>query len=275
MIYYLPCLILRRVWFLTLNCYIWAYEIQNMKYLLLIVSIILFTSCQSDEKEITAQEIIDRTIEKAGGERYKKATVEFRFRDHTYKSIRNRGEFHLERNKVDSTGHYRDILSNTGYQRFQNDSLLTVPDSMVVRYSSSVNSVHYFAHLPYGLNDRAVNKEMAGEATINGQPYHQLRITFQQEGGGADHHDEFMYWIHKENYTIDYLAYKFLVNDGGIRFRVAYNPRVIEGLRFVDYKNYTIEDLDTDLEDLDELYEQGKLDMLSTIETEIINVEVR
>jgi hypothetical protein len=246
-----------------------------MKYLLLIISIFVLISCQPDEEKYTAQEIIDKVIERAGGERYKNATVEFRFRDHTYKSIRNAGAFHLERNKVDSTGHYRDILSNTGYQRFLNDSLLKVPDSMVVRYSSSVNSVHYFAHLPYGLNDRAVNKEMAGEATIKGRPYYQLKITFQQEGGGADHHDEFMYWIHKDNYTIDYLAYKFKVNDGGIRFRVAYNPRVIEGIRFVDYKNYTVRDLDTELEELDELFEEGKLDMLSNIKTEIINVEVR
>ncbi|HSI70089.1 MAG TPA: DUF6503 family protein [Gillisia sp.] len=246
-----------------------------MKYLFLLASLFFLVSCQPDVKEISAQDIIDRTIERAGGDRYRKATVEFRFRDHTYKSVRNGGEFHLERNKVDSTGHYRDILSNTGYQRFHNDSALNVPDSMVVRYSSSINSVHYFAHLPYGLNDRAVKKEMAGEATIKGQTYHQLKITFQQEGGGADHHDEFMYWIHKENYTIDYLAYKFLVNDGGIRFRVAYNPRVIEGIRFVDYRNYTVEDLNTDLEELDEMYEQGKLDMLSNIKTEIINVEVR
>ncbi|MCM4160774.1 deoxyribose-phosphate aldolase [Antarcticibacterium flavum] len=246
-----------------------------MKYLFLLLSIILISSCQRQEEEITAQDVIDRTIERAGGERFKRATVEFRFRDHTYKSIRNGGEFHLERNRKDSIGHYRDILSNTGYQRFLNDSLLTVPDSMVVRYSSSVNSVHYFAHLPYGLNDRAVNKEMAGEAVIKGEPYYQLKITFQQEGGGADHHDEFMYWIHKKNYTIDYLAYKFQVNDGGIRFRAAYNPRVIGGLRFVDYKNYTIEDLETRLEELDELYEQGQLDMLSNIKTEILNVEVR
>jgi hypothetical protein len=89
-----------------------------MKYLFVIISIVFFISCQPEAKEITAQDIIDRTIERAGGERYRKATIEFRFRDHTYKSIRNGGEFHLERNRKDLTGHYRDILSNTGYQRF-------------------------------------------------------------------------------------------------------------------------------------------------------------
>lgn len=236
---------------------------------------ILFISCQNAEKEITAEEIINKTIEKAGGERYKRATVEFRFRDHQYKSVRNGGEFYLERATKDTIGFIRDVVSNTGFKRYVNDTLVIVPDSMVTRYASSINSVHYFAHLPFALNDRAVNKELAGEAMIKGEPYHQLKITFLQEGGGADHHDEFMYWIHKENYTIDYLAYKFLVDDGGIRFRAAYNPRVVEGIRFTDYKNFSIKDFNTDLKDLDELYEEGKLKMLSTIETEILNVKLK
>lgn len=245
-----------------------------MKYLIIFLALIS-VSCQEKKDSLTAQEIIDKTIEKAGASRYKNASIEFKFRDHTYKSSRKGGEFQLERSITDSTGKYRDVINNTGFRRFINDTLATVPDSMVVRYSSSVNSVHYFAHLPYGLNDRAVNKKLAGETVIKGEPYYKINITFQQEGGGADHHDEFMYWIHKEKFTIDYLAYKFLVNDGGIRFRAAFNPRVIDGIRFVDYMNYTISNFNTKLEDLDKLYEEGKLEMLSTIKTEVISVEVR
>ena len=146
---------------------------------------------------------------------------------------------------------------------------------MVVKYTGSINSVHYFAHLPYGLNDKAVNKKMVGDAEINGMPYYQLKVTFSQDGGGTDHHDEFLYWIHKENFTIDYLAYKFHINEGGLRFREAYNPRVIEGIRFVDYKNYTQEDFNTDLCQLDELFEEGKLKLLSNIETEDVHVNLK
>lgn len=246
-----------------------------MKYIYFVLTLIFLTSCNNEDRGITAQEIIDKTIETAGGERYKRATITFKFREHLYKSRRRGGEFQLERSREDSAGLTRDVINNTGFRRYFNDSLVTVPDSMVVKYTSSVNSVHYFAHLPYALNDRAVNKEKTGETTILGQPYYKLKITFQQEGGGADHHDEFLYWIHKENFTIDYLAYKFLVNEGGIRFRVAYNPRYIEGIRFVDYENYTIEDFNTKLSDLDDLYLKGDLIRLSTIETEVLEVEVR
>jgi hypothetical protein len=246
-----------------------------MRYLLILISVVLFSSCQEDKGQITAGEIIDKTIENAGGELYRKASISFKFRENSYKSIRNGGEFILEREIKDSTGVYRDIVSNTGFQRFKNDSLVTVADTMVTKYTGSVNSVHYFAHLPYGLNDKAVNKKMVGDAEIKGEPYYQLKVTFQQEGGGADHHDEFLYWIHKNNYTIDYLAYKFHVNDGGIRFREAFNPRMVEGIRFVDYKNYTADNYDTDLCSLDELFEEDKLKLLSIIETENVQVKIK
>ena len=247
-----------------------------MKQFILLFVMVFFISCQEEKNEITAEEIIDKTIEKAGGDKYRKATIDFKFRDYTYKSIRNGGEFQLERRIVDSTGiSYRDVINNTGYQRFKNDSLIKVPDSMATKYTGSVNSVHYFAHLPYGLNDKAVNKELVGETEIAGAPYYEVKISFQQEGGGADHHDVFMYWIHKNDFTIDYLAYKFQVDDGGIRFRKAFNQRVIEGIRFADYENYSFDDFSTPLEDLDELYETGKLEFLSTIETEIIEVKIK
>jgi len=246
-----------------------------MKYLIVLILALFVISCQEEKEQISADEIITKTIENAGGDIYKRATVQFKFRENTYKSIRNGGEFQLERIVSDSAGTFRDVVSNTGFQRFKNDSLIHVPDSMAVRYSGSVNSVHYFAHLPYGLNDKAVNKKLVGDAEINGEPYYQLKITFQQDGGGAAHHDEFLYWIHKDKFTIDYLAYKFMENKGGIRFREANNLRIIQGIRFVDYNNYKIDDFTTDLCKLEELFVEGKLELLSTIKTEDVEVEVK
>jgi hypothetical protein len=143
---------------------------------------------------------------------------------------------------------------------------------MATRYSNSVNSVHYFAQLPYGLNDNAVQKELLGEATINGNPYFEVGVTFKQEGGGTDFQDKFVYWIHKENYTVDYLAYSYETDGGGIRFREAYNVRYVDGIRFADYNNYKPESLEVSLTDLDALFAKGALKLLSKIETESIGV---
>lgn len=244
-----------------------------MKYIGLVIMLFVLFSCETKEKELTTQEIVDKAIQKAGGDRYKNAEIKFEFRDRIYKSTRSENEFVLERTRIDSTGKIYDILTNSGLERLQNDSLIQVADSLVMPISNSVNSVHYFVHLPYGLNDTAANKKLLGKDSISGKEYYEIKVDFSEKGGGTDHEDEYLYWIHTKNFTVDYLAYSFEVNKGGIRFRKAFNPRRVEGIRFVDYENYKYEQLSTPLKDLDSLYEEGKLELLSKIITE--KVEVR
>ncbi len=128
--------------------------------------------------------------------------------------------------------------------------------------------------LPFGLNDEAVKKELVGKDTINDKVYHEIKVTFKQDGGGVDHEDVYMYWMKCRNFTVDYLAYRFFVNDGGIRFRKAVNPRIVEGIRFVDYENYKTDDLNTPLAQLDDLFMNGQLTKVSDIENENINVKI-
>ena len=73
---------------------------------------------------------------------------------------------------------------------------------------------------------------------------------------------------------MDYLAYSYETDGGGIRFRAAYNPREINGLRFQDYVNYKPQGLDVALKDLDYLYEQGSLIEVSKIELENVKVKI-
>lgn len=248
---------------------------KTSKFLLLAAAFIVFISCEQQEKKLTAQQIIDKAIENAGGEKYKKADIEFQFREAYYTSSRNNGYYTFTRTIKDSIGEAKDVLNNEGFTRYRGESIEKLHDTLTTAFSESVNAVHYFVQLPYGLNDAAVNKELLGVDQVEGEPYYEIRVTFEQEGGGADHEDEYLYWIHKDNFTVDYLAYRFFVNDGGIRFREAYNPRTKKGIRFVDYENYKTDDLSTPLEELDELFEAGKLLKVSTIENEIKKVEVQ
>ena len=134
-----------------------------------------------------------------------------------------------------------------------------------------VNSVVYFALLPYGLNDQAVNKIYVGQSTIKDEVYHKIKVTFNQEGGGEDFQDVFIYWVGEDDHKVDYLAYSYETDGGGIRFREAYNERVINGVRFVDYVNYKPKDIQ-DLEVLDQEFEKGNLEELSKIELTDIKV---
>ena len=238
--------------------------------------LLLLVSCTTFEERSPAEKIIDEVIEKAGGENYDRANIEFKFRNTRYTSSRNNGRYEFTRNITDSTGTtYFDVLNNKGFTRYHDNQRMILQDSLAGVYSESVNAVHYFVQLPYGLNDAAVIKELVGEDTIDGKAYHEIRVTFKEEGGGTDHEDEYLYWINKEDMTLDYLAYRFFTNNGGIRFRKAVNPRVMEGIRFVDYENYKTDDLSVKLEDLDELFENEALIKVSDIKTDILNVRIQ
>lgn len=245
-----------------------------MKYFSLLILLLLISSCQNEPGELTADAIVNKAIEKAGGEKYENMSTSFVFRKTKYTSEREGGLYEFTREFEDSLGQVRDVLSNEGFIRYRNGEREQLPDSLSTAYAESVNSVHYFVQLPYGLNGPAVQKELVSEDTVAGVPYYEIRVTFKKEGGGADYEDIYMYWIHKDNFTVDYMAYRFFVNDGGIRFRVAVNPRTINGIRIVDYENYKTDDLSTPLDKLDQLYERGELEKVSQIENEEVKVKL-
>jgi len=241
------------------------------KVVMLICYFLLF-ACRSEKPTLNAQEIIDKSIAVACSDKCEFANIEFTFRERSYVSKRNGGLFQLERITTDSTGITRDVLTNSGFQRFKNDTLISLTDSVAFKYANSVNAVHYFAQLPFGLNAPAVIKELVGEAHIKGENYYEIAVSFDEENGGKDFDDTFLYWIHKDKYTVDYLAYKYAVDGGGIRFREAYNIRVVKGIRFADYFNYKPVNLEVALSDLDEHFKEKKLTQLSKIETESVGV---
>ncbi|MCF7567962.1 deoxyribose-phosphate aldolase [Sabulilitoribacter arenilitoris] len=236
------------------------------KSFLILVIAMLFNSCEK-QKVISAQEIVDKSIEVAGGNKIKNAAIAFNFRDKHYKATRNNGVFQFERIFKDSTIVIRDVLSNDGFKRYNNNLEVKVADSMILKYLSSVNSVHYFSILPFGLNDAAVNKEYIDKVTLKGKDYHKIKVTFNQDGGGEDFEDVFVYWINAKSYKTEYIAYSYEETDGvGIRFRAAFNERYVNGIRFVDYVNYKPNNSSTSLQDLDESFEKNQLKLLSKIE---------
>ncbi|MDC7995564.1 DUF6503 family protein [Altibacter sp. HG106] len=243
---------------------------MNWKFVLLSVGIIL-TGCQPKTPE-TARQIIDKAIANACSGRCEHAEISFEFRGKQYTSKRQAGAYRLERRFVDSTGSIVDVLDNNGFIRKRNDTVVHLSDSLKTLYGNSVNSVHYFTQLPFGLNDPAVQKKVLGRDTIFNQPYYEIQVTFKQEGGGTDFEDEFVYWIHAQEYTVDYLAYSYATDGGGIRFREAYNPRVINGIRFVDYRNFKPETVEVSLHELDDWFQEDSLQLLSTIENTHIEV---
>lgn len=246
-----------------------------MKCKLPILSILFFLVLIGCDSKLTdPQKIIDKAIDAAGGEKYLNSVIEFDFRDRHYIARRNGGTYSYERIFEDSLGTIHDFLTNDGFRREINNEQVEVPISMAVKYTSSTNSVNYFALLPYGLNDDAVIKTLVRETVIKDTPYYLVKVGFKAEGGGEDHEDVFLYWVNQKNFYVDYLAYSFVEDDKtSFRFREAYNPRAINGIRFQDYINYKPNDNSLNVENAEDLFKQGKLVELSKIETENVTVD--
>ena len=244
-----------------------------MHRLLLVFTFFLILSSCSEDNNINPQKIIDKAIAISGGENYKNLEIEFSFRELQYRSKLQDGNFEYERLALKSNKTILDAYGNVKpFERFVNDTLVKIPDSLSNRIESSINSVNYFVLLPFGLNDPAVNKKYLDKEMIKGKDYHKIQVTFNKEGGGEDFDDVYVYWFDTKNYKIAYLAYSYTVNGGGMRFKEAYNERIISGLRFVDYNNYKPKDKNISLYDLGRLFENNQLKLLSKIETENIKI---
>ncbi len=245
-----------------------------MKYVFFIGFGLFLLGCNEKKSKIVdANDIINQSIKVSGVNKLKNSIIEFDFRDIHYIAGRSEGKFELQRVIKDSVGIIHDYLANMGFQRYVNDSLVTVADSMATKYSASVNSVHYFAVLPYGLDAKAVNKSYLEEVTIKVKKYHKIKVTFDEEGGGEDFEDEFIYWINSLTDKVDYLAYSYKEEDGiGLRFRESINERYVNDVRIVDYNNYKPKDNTVELTELDQLFIENKLELLSKIELKNVTV---
>ncbi|TKD65863.1 DUF6503 family protein [Flavobacterium sp. ASW18X] len=231
----------------------------------------LFYSCHQEEK-INAQQIVDKAIAESGGILWETHKVTFQFREKMYSSDYINGKMQLTREFVSGDSIILDTKYDGKFTRTINDSIAFLADTTARKYDNSVNSVHYFAKLPYGLNDAAVNKQFLGTETINGKQYYKIQIDFDQTNGGDDFEDVYHYWIGKEDFKVDYLAYTFTVNGGGVRFRRAYNERYIGKIRFVDYENYKPRK-HVKFSKIAEAFVGKELELVSKIELENIRVE--
>jgi hypothetical protein len=248
-------------------------KIHSILYKVFILGMLVISACSSKENP-DAQQIVDQALTAHGAQNLNKVVVTFNLRDKHYRVLRDEGAFVYSRTfKDDSTGHrIHDVYSNSGFTRTTNDVAIELTEEKKAAYTSSVNSVVYFALLPQSLNDAAVQKEYLGEVTIKGEPYHKVKITFAQDGGGEDFEDVFVYWFHQKKHTMDYFAYSFQEEDGeGTRFREAVNPRVVGDIRFQDYINYTSKEKFS-LENYDKAFEAGKVEKVSEINLEDVKV---
>ena len=254
---------------------------RKMNVTCVLIILIVFMSCDRQNKsnimhlENKADSIVLNAINVIGGDMLDHAEVTFDFRNQSLSYYKNDGQFRYTRRFTDTSGHViKDTLTNDDFMRYKDGQKLDLSQKKKESLQEGVNSIIYFAFLPYRLNDPAVIREYVGQVRIKGKPYEKIKVTFREEGGGTDHEDVYYYYFDPEDYSLEYLAYEFHVNDGGIRFRSAYNVRTIDGLTIRDYINYMVNPDSVEYAQIEEYYDDGKLKELSRIELQNVNVDL-
>ena len=240
-----------------------------MKQGFLLIYLFLLSCSSEYSKE---KQIIEKSMQVYGWNQ-KEFSIVFDFRDYKYKLTRKPNFFSYQRSILREGVLIKDVMtSNTKLKRYLDEIPLKLSDSLKDIYSNSLNSVMYFFQLPRPLNDPAVIANYKGEKSISNKVYWALEVKFQEKDGGKDFQDEFRYWIDPKSGHIDYLAYSYLTEGGGTRFRKAKNVRENNGFIFQDYTNFKPVKKFTSLDSLPILYERGKLILVSEIENKNIKV---
>lgn len=193
----------------------------------------------------------------------------FVFRDDQYSFQFNEGNYIYSKSSNKSGKLLRDTLTNNGFVRYADGARLVLSKEEEAKYAESLNSVIYFVCLPLKLKDPAANKTKLDDCIINESVYSTIRVHFDEEGGGTDFDDVFYYWINQNTNQVDFIAYKYSTNGGGVRFRSAFNSRMIGKMRFQDYLNYEAP-IGKPLAELPLLFEKDSLKILSEIITESV-----
>ena len=154
-----------------------------MKRILIILIITSVFGCAEKMKSFPdPQMIVDKSIEASGGDLYRSSNIIFTFRDREYRRYRKAGQQVLMRLTETDTARIEDLLTGSSFERRIDGEIQSLPDSTSLSLAEAVNSVHYFAYLPKGLNDAAVNKTYLGLEKVRDSDYHKIQVTFDQEG---------------------------------------------------------------------------------------------
>ena len=241
---------------------------------------------EGPQGEADALALVDRLRDRHGVDALDRAEVAFSFRGTPFTARREGSQFRYARVLTDEDGQrVEEVVDNAGVHRFVDGAEVELAEDEAGRVHTAVNSVVYFALLPYALTDPAVRVRTLGPDSVGGAAYDRLEATFAQEGGGADWDDRYVYWIRQPDgtgagATLDFLAYSYATtpgdtsrNETGVRFREVLGTRDVGGVRFQNYRNLTADSLGPrDLERFGELYDAGRTRTVSDVVLDSIRV---
>ncbi len=220
-------------------------------------------------------EIVDRAIEHHGGEIYRHSETEL---DLCSKSgcfqvvARMDGDAWTYKVSGKSRDSHQEVISTHDRLTVRRDgSEVTVAADQEQGFRDWAMARVYFCFLPFRLNDPSVLKQDLGLVDWDGRSLHKVKVTFEA-GSSTDAGDQYMYWFDPETARLEYLAYSYDDNGGGLRFRRAVRHRRIGGLLFFDQENFGADGPGLSVDAIDAAYVRDSMRHVSTVRLEDIQV---
>jgi len=235
---------------------------------MILASCLLFLALAACRQGVeTPEQVVRASIERHGGDVFNQVAIRWDFREVPFEVHLDRGRFRYQRTVEDPTGRpVVQVMENEGTWIEIDGARQEVDADEARRIETAVNSVVYFGFLPFRLEDDAVRLADLGVSELDGRSYRKIEVTFEQEGGGRDWQDRFIYWFREGDWTLDYLAYDEAVDPPVSRFRRAINRREVGGIIVQDYENYTALEALADIADYDRVFEEGGVRLVSMVE---------
>ncbi len=219
--------------------------------------------------------IVERAIEHHGGEIYRHSETEL--------AVCSKSGCFDVKARLDGDRWAYDVAGRSGDSRLHVHS---AHDALTVRRDGAAEAVAadreqkfrdwamarvYFCFLPFRLNDPSVHQQDLGLVDWDDRRLHKVKVTFEA-GTSTDAGDEYMYWFDPETGRLEYLAYSYDDNGGGLRFRRAVRHRRIGGLLFFDQENHGIDGPGLSVDAIDAAYVHDAMRHVSTVRLEDIRV---
>lgn len=223
--------------------------------------------------------LVRRAMDAHGSAVLDHAVVEYELFGTRLRVMHDGGVFRYEHihGPDDPEGPKREIFDNDGVTVEVDGVRRPAGDEERGGIMMNLNGGRYMTLLPHRLDDPQARTSYLGATTIEGEPYHEVEVTFDEEAGhGSD--DHFVFWIHRDTHTIDYRAVDFTLPGSGRRiqqFNVAVSPRRISGVLFTDWKQYGPHpDVGRQIEEFDDAWQADKLQETAPFEPREIQIRL-
>ena len=230
------------------------------------------TSNKSITSEISANELLQKTIDAYGGEQLlKDSFIEFKIDKTSFSLQYDTGRANFKQiRQLDSDTHTLSYKYGN-IQYFINDSLQSEESYSKRMAEISLFGFLYTFSIPFNLtaNDVIISKQ--ANVTIRQKEYYTLDVQFTKIPDLPE--DHFLLYIDIDSYEIGYVALQHDLSGSKPQFRRMIQPRKIKGILFQDYILFHANDTITPLEQFYSKFNQSDLKVIRTVKFDSIRVK--